>query len=251
MPKRRADANSRRFFDEFASVRVSRLRASGVINPAKRQAVIPFPNGTNKLLNVAHTHLKHGGGWSFFLCPQCAKLAQKLYSIDDRPLCWRCCDAMNVKHRSRYGFGRAERLRTADQQLDQLIAKLETKEPLRCKPAPASWQGKAKLVYRSRRLTMRMRRRIVALRLHQFASQAANDSGGLNITRAFTPRKDALSAIPELKQVWRALTQETLERALDHAQATILQALQSSDMRQRIIAASLMLKTRAARQRGL
>jgi hypothetical protein len=98
---------------------------------------------------------------------------------------------------------------------------------------------------------MRMRRRIVALRLHQFASQAANDSGGLNITRAFTPRKDALSAIPELKQVWRALTQETLERALDHAQATILQALQSSDMRQRIIAASLMLKTRAARQRGL
>ena len=251
MPKRRADANSRRFFDEFASVRVSRLRASGVINPAKRQAVIPFPNGTNKLLNVAHTHLKHGGGWSFFLCPQCAKLAQKLYSIDDRPLCWRCCDAMNVKHRSRYGFGRAERLRTADQQLDQLIAKLETKEPLRCKPAPASWQGKAKLVYRSRRLTMRMRRRIVALRLHQLASQAANDSGGLNITRAFTPRKDALAAIPELKQVWRALTQETLERALDHAQATILQALQSSDMRQRIIAASLMLKTRAARQRGL
>jgi hypothetical protein len=52
MPKRRANANSRRFFDEFASVRVSRLRATGVIDPAKRQAVIPFPDGTNKLIGT-------------------------------------------------------------------------------------------------------------------------------------------------------------------------------------------------------
>jgi hypothetical protein len=36
-------ADTRRFFDEFESVRVSRLRATGVIDPAKRQAVIPFP----------------------------------------------------------------------------------------------------------------------------------------------------------------------------------------------------------------
>ena len=42
MPKRRADADGRRFFDEFASVRVSRLRASGMIHPAKRQALIPL-----------------------------------------------------------------------------------------------------------------------------------------------------------------------------------------------------------------
>jgi hypothetical protein len=31
------------FFDEFTSVRVLRFRATGVIDPAKRQAVIPFP----------------------------------------------------------------------------------------------------------------------------------------------------------------------------------------------------------------
>jgi hypothetical protein len=124
MRKRRADANLRRFFDEFPSVRVSRLRASGVIDPAKRQAVIPFPGGKQKLLNVAHTRLKYGGGWSYFICPKCAKLAQTLYSIDDKPLCWRCCDKLNIKHRSQYGFGRQERMRAADQSLDRLISKL-------------------------------------------------------------------------------------------------------------------------------
>ena len=75
MGKRRSDADHRRFFDEFPSVRVSRFRAMGIIDPARCQAVIPFPNGTNKLLNVAHTHLKYGGGWSCFVRPQCAKLA--------------------------------------------------------------------------------------------------------------------------------------------------------------------------------
>jgi hypothetical protein len=88
MGKRRSDATGRRFTDEFDSVRVSRFRATGVIDPLKREALIPWPNGKTKLIRTAHTRLKYGGGWSFFVCPQCAKLAQKLYSIDDRPLCW-------------------------------------------------------------------------------------------------------------------------------------------------------------------
>jgi hypothetical protein len=58
MPKRRSDAYGRRFFDEFESVRVSRLRATGVIDPAKRHAVIPFPKGTMKLIYTAHTRLQ-------------------------------------------------------------------------------------------------------------------------------------------------------------------------------------------------
>ena len=182
MPKRRTDADNRRFFDEFASVRVSRSRASGVIDPAKRHAVISFGD-KQKRIGTAHVRFPNGGGWSYFICGKCARLAQKLYSIDDRPLCWRCCDAMNIKHRSRYGFGRQERMRAADLHLDQLIAKLETRKPLRLNGAPATWQGKAKLVYRSRRLTMRMRRSMIVLRLHQLASQQANDSGGLTHSR--------------------------------------------------------------------
>jgi hypothetical protein len=86
MSKRRSDADGRRFLDEFDSVRVSRFRAMGIIDPSRRTAVIPFPNGKEKLLAVAHTRLKYGGGWSYFICPKCARLAQTLYCIDDRPL---------------------------------------------------------------------------------------------------------------------------------------------------------------------
>ena len=93
---------------------------------------------------------------------------------------------MGIRHRSQYGFGRTERLLAADQHLDQIIAKLETNEPLRFRPAPASWQGKARRgVYRSRRLTQSMRRRMITLRLRQLASQHAQDAVGLNLTRAF------------------------------------------------------------------
>jgi hypothetical protein len=250
MGKRRADADHRCFLDELDSVRVSRFRAMGIIDPSRRTAVIPFPNGKDKLIAVAHTRLKHGGGWSYFICPKCAKLAQKLYAIDDRPLCWRCCDKLNIKHRSKWGFARHERLRAADQHLDQIIAKLETNEPLRFKPAPASWQGKARRVYRSRRLTQFMRRRMITLRLSQLASQHAQVTGRLNLTRAFTPRKDALAAIPELKQVWRARTHERLQQALDSVQCALLRALESNDPRQRLVAARLMLKTKQARERG-
>jgi hypothetical protein len=181
-------------------VRVSRFRANGTIDPAKRTAIIAFPDGSTKLIGVGHTHLKYGGGWSYFVCPGCAKLAQTLYSIDDKPLCWRCCDKLNVRHRGKWGMGREERMRAADQSLDRLISKLETGEPLRLNGAPASWGGKAQLVYRRSRLTQCMRRRMITLR--QLASQHAQDAVavGLKLTRAFTPRKDALAAIPELGQ---------------------------------------------------
>ena len=151
MGKRRADATGRRFTDEFDSVRVSRFRAMGIIDPAKRTAIIPFPDGSTKLIGVGHTHLKHGGGWSFFICSGCAKLAQTLYAINDKPLCWRCCDKLNVRHRGKWGMGREERVRAADQQLDRIIAKLETTKSLRLNGAPTSWGGKAQFVYRSRR----------------------------------------------------------------------------------------------------
>jgi hypothetical protein len=251
MGKRRTDATNRRFTDEFPSVRVSGFRANGTIDPARRQAVIPFPpNGTNKLIAVAHTRLKYGGSWSYFVCPSCAKLAQTLYAVDDKPLCWRCCDKLNIRHRGKWGMGREERMRAADLSLDQLIAKLETPERLSLKPAPKSWRGKAQLVYRSRRLTERMRRRMIALRLSQLASQHARDAGGLNLTRAFTPRKEALAAIPELAQVWRARTHERLQQALDNAQSALLKALESNDPGQRLSAARIMLKTKQARERG-
>ena len=72
----------------------------------------------------------------------------------------------------------------------------------------------------------------------------------LPFMRSYQPRKAAIEAIPDLKRLWRAQTAEALEQALDQAQTAILDALQSDDIRKRMVAASLMLKTRVARQLG-
>jgi hypothetical protein len=251
MGKRRADADTRRFFDEFESVRISRFRAMGVVDPAKPDALIPFPNGKTKLINVSHRAFPNGGGWSFFVCPKCAKRTPKLYLVDDAPLCIRCCDAINIKHAGKWGFGRAERLKARDKALDQLIAKLETKEPLLFKPAPASWRGRARLVYRSHRLQHAMRRRLIELRLHQLANQQASERANDRDTlTAYQPMPEARQII-DLTPIWRAKTREDLQQALDNAQTTIIAALDSDDPQTRFNAAKLMLRTKQARDRGL
>jgi hypothetical protein len=120
MPKRGSNADSRKFFDEFESVRVSRLRAIGVIDPARRQAVIRFPNDKQKLIGTAHVRFPNGG-YSYFICPRCAKLAGVLYLVDDAPRCVRCCAAMGIAYRTRMGFGRSERQHAREGVLDRLI----------------------------------------------------------------------------------------------------------------------------------
>jgi hypothetical protein len=103
---------------------------------------------------------------------------------------------------------------------------------------------------RKRRLTMTMRRSMIVCRLAQLAHQQKAKDGSdepLPFMRAYQPRKAAIDAIPDLKRLWKA---EALEQALDSVQVAVLDALQSGDARVRIIAASLMLRTRAARQRG-
>jgi hypothetical protein len=169
MPKRRADADGRRFLDEFTKIRISRFRALNIVNPSRNYALIPVGEKT-KLLYTVHSRLKDGGGWSYFICPKCSRRAVTLYLIHDAPRCVRCCRALNIWHRSRYGFGRSERLRARDAAFDELIRKLETGERLRVK-TPAHWRGRAQFVGASRRLTLRMRGAMVALRLNWLARQ--------------------------------------------------------------------------------
>jgi len=251
MGKRLADADTRRFFEEFEHVRVSRFRASGVIDPAKRQALIPFPNGSTKLIGVSHRRFPSGGGWSLFQCPRCARRTPTLYVVDDQPLCCRCCSARNIKHASAYGFGREARRKAEDRRLDELIAKLETKQPLRLKPAPSSWRGKAQQVYNSGNLREAMRRRLIELRLDQIAYQNARDEADEDDTLQTHQPVPAARELIDLTPIWRANSTETLQQALDNAQITILKALESDDPRQRLNAAKLMLRTKQARDRGL
>jgi hypothetical protein len=246
MGKRRADASSRRFFDEFPHVKVSRFRAMGVIDPARSTALIPFPDGSTKLIGVRHVLFPSGGSWALFTCPGCGRRASKLWLVGDgAPRCVKCCNAMNIKRRSEYGFGRDARRRASDKRLDEIIAKLETNEPLRFKPAPASWGGKAQLVYRSQRLTNAMRRSMVSLRLNQIAAQ--HEGAGLKSYEPFAAAKQLIDVRP----IWRANTSERLQQALDKAQMTIIAALKSSDPKTRLNAAKLMLRTKQARDRGL
>jgi hypothetical protein len=251
MGKRRADADSRRFFDQFESVRVSRFRAMGVVDPANATALIPFPNGKIKLIGVRHTRFWNGGGWSYFVCPGCGERAVTLYLIDDMPRCTNCCDAMNIKHASMYGFGRDARRRASDRRLDRIIAMLETRERLQLKPAPTSWRGRAKLLLDSQKLTRAMRRRMISLRLDQLASQQASErAADDDAIKTYRPI-EATRQLIQLTPIWRANTAETLQQALDDAQTVIIAALSSDDPQQRIIAAKLMLRTKQARQRGL
>ena len=251
MPKRRSDADGRRFFDEFESVRVSRFRATGVIDPAKRQASIPFPGGTTKLIGTAHVRFPNGGGYSYFRCPNCDKLAGVLYLIDEAPRCVRCCAAIGITYRTRMGFGRRERQRARDQALDPLIEKVETEHRLRFKPAPARWGGKCRSVYNSRKLTRSMHRRLIELRLAQLASQQAGSLAEDGDTlRTYQPRQ-ATKQLIDVRPIWRASSTEQLQQALDTAQVTVLAALSSDDPQQRITAAKLLLNTKQARERGL
>jgi hypothetical protein len=238
MPKRGTDAGSRIFFDELVSLDAARLRASGAIRIEDRHGVIAFGDEDRglrrrKCIGVAHTVFENGGSWSYFICPRCGGRKKKLWLVDDTPRCLSCCWSLGVRYRSAYGFGRSERLRERDRYVDRVQDR--------------------RLRGRKRRLTMTMRRSMITCRLAQLAHQQKAKDGSdepLPFMRAYQPRKTATEAIPDLKRLWKAQTAEALEQALDQVQKVILDALQSDDMRVRIIAASLMLRTRAARQRG-
>jgi hypothetical protein len=249
MPKRGTDAASRCFFDELASLTASRLKATGAIRLEDRHGIIAFGD-KQKLVGVAHTVFKNGGSWSYFICPRCGGRKKKLWLVHDAPRCLKCCWSLGVRYRAAYGFGRTERLRERDRRVDKLEAMLEG-GPMRFKPVPPSW-GNRRLDRRNR-LTWALHRGRIATRLAQIAYQQPQNSDPqepLPLLRAYKPRAAALEAIPDLKSLWRAKSIEDLEQALDKAQSIIVQALQSDDLRTRLRAAILMLKSRQARERG-
>jgi hypothetical protein len=248
MPKRGSDADSRIFFDELVSLAASRLRATGAVKLEDRQALIPFGDQI-KLIAVAHTKFPNGGSWSYFVCPKCGRRAKRLWLVDDAPRCRLCLEKLGVRYRSAYGFGRTERLRERDRRIDRLQAMLEG-GPMRFNPVPPNW-GNRRLDRRNC-LTVALQRARIATRLAQIAyqEQPSDPHEPLPLLRAYKPRAAAIQTIPDLKSLWRAKSTEDLEIALDKAQATILEALQSDDPQTRLNAARLMLRSRPARERG-
>jgi hypothetical protein len=76
--------------DDFPSVSVSRLRASGAILPHDRSVTVifPTPDAPSFTLPVVHRRFRNGGGWSFFLC-SCGRRA-RIIRLAPTPVC-RCC----------------------------------------------------------------------------------------------------------------------------------------------------------------
>src|ERR1700722_15202166 len=249
MPKRGSDADSRIFFDELVSLSASRLRATGAIRLDDRHGFIAFGD-KQKLIGVAHTIFWNGGSWSFFRCPKCGARSKKLWLVDDAPRCRLCLEKLGVRYRAAYGFGRAERLRERDRRVDRLQAMLEG-GPMRFNPVPPNW-GNRRLDRRNR-LTWALQQGRIATRLALIAyqqQQSSEPDEPLPLPRAYKPLAAAIKAIPNLKSLWRARSTEDLERALNKAQSTVLEALQSNDPQTRLNAASLMLRSRQARERG-
>ena len=148
------------------------------------------------------------------------------------------------------GFGRTERLRERDRRVDRLQAMLEG-GPMRFKPVPPNWGNRR--VDRRYLLTAALQRARIATRLALIAYQQQQTSephGPSPLLSGYKPRAAAIEAIPNLKSLWRAKSTEDLEIALDKAQLALLQALESNDPRTRLSAATLMLRSRQARERG-
>jgi hypothetical protein len=73
-------------------VKVSRLRALRIINPAMDSAEIQLA-GLKRRVGLWHMHFPQGGSWSYFLCPHCGRKCQILRLHDGRLTC-RLCDGL-------------------------------------------------------------------------------------------------------------------------------------------------------------
>ena len=91
----------RLFQDDFASVSILRLRATGVVTKDMKSVDIVFGEGNEGLrreVKVVHRSFPNGGEWSFFLCPVCSRPARVL-KLHDKPMCRRCCLRQGVGYR--------------------------------------------------------------------------------------------------------------------------------------------------------
>lgn len=78
-----------KFIDDCPGLNVAPLRASGKIRPAMKEAEV-LVGKTKAVVKLAHTKFPHGGGYSFFICPTCAKLCRVLREHEGKLWCQRC-----------------------------------------------------------------------------------------------------------------------------------------------------------------
>ena len=139
MPKRRTDADHRRFFDEFECVKIPRLQqAMGVVQP--RRAARDHPSWRQAeadRLGARPVQERRVLVASFQMPDMRTQEPTAFGSSRTGRSGRRCCVRMGIVHRSKWGFRQGMNVsRARDQKLDELIAKLDaTTGPLRFNPA--------------------------------------------------------------------------------------------------------------------
>ena len=115
--------------DDLPAVKISRLCATGIVTADMANAVVSL-GGVEAIIGLAHTRFPNGGGWSYFICPACGRMAQRLRLFAGQLLCSRCL----VRHGVR---GRLEPLtvrQRAELRAPELRARLSSSTSERLKP---------------------------------------------------------------------------------------------------------------------
>ena len=250
MGKRRADADSRRFFDEFEKVSVSRLRAHRDHRSGQASGADPVPQRNHK----AHRHgPRPFPQWrrvQLLRLPQMRQARPQALSDRRRAALHQMlrCDEHQARDPVRFRPGGAQAGAATSSSTSSSPSSKPT-EPLRLH-TPASWQGAAKRVYRSRQ----PHRTYAPPDDHPQAQAARHPANQGQRRPQHNPRLQAHASgaggHPDLAQVWKARTHERLQQALDKAQVAILKALESDNPQLRITAAKLLLNTKQGRERG-
>jgi len=138
--------------DDCPSISVSRLRALGAVTPAMKSCSLEIA-GVRRDVGLVHVHFPNGGGWSFFVCPECGKRARVL-KLNERIGCWRCTRAGGPPRRLLY---RCE-LKDKAGRIERLRELLYGGAPVRLKPRPG------RTIDRRGRTELALRRALIAER---------------------------------------------------------------------------------------
>jgi hypothetical protein len=80
--------------DDLPAIGISRLRATGVVTPSMTAIAVNMGDGLERKVALSHTQFPNGGGWSFFICPQCGMRTRTLRLTEDGRLVCRRCDGL-------------------------------------------------------------------------------------------------------------------------------------------------------------
>jgi hypothetical protein len=212
--------------------------------------VIGFGEGEaapRREVRVTHRRLRHGGSWSFYLCPGCGKRARLLRLVGGQAMCRWCCCSYGIHYRI-YAGSVAERAQARADHVERLRQRLAGHLRRRRATLELSLR-RAQVVSRETLLEPINRLKdggnvVDALVAARGSVPIAAKALGMQ-TRDL--RELALTASPALSDT----IFEELECAIDKAVQVIWDGMMCGSLRKRIKAAGLMLRyAEAARRRG-